>query len=135
MDSVLVQSVNWWAVLVAAVSAFILGGPWYSEAMFGKAWKRESGNKTPGAGHPAKVFGIAFLWALVAAAAFACIVGPAPELKHSLSMAAVVGFGFVASSYGVNYQFAGRSFLMWLIDAGYHFVKFMLYGLIIGLWH
>ena len=40
----------------------------------------------------------------------------------------------VAASFGINYQFANRSALMWLIDGGYHTVQFGIYGLILGLW-
>jgi len=32
-------SVNWWAVLVAAVASFLVGGIWYG-ALFSKAWPR-----------------------------------------------------------------------------------------------
>ncbi len=30
--------INWLAVLVAAISSFVLGGLWYSKALFGRAW-------------------------------------------------------------------------------------------------
>jgi len=33
---------NVWAVLAAAVSSFVLGGLWYSPALFGPAWQRLS---------------------------------------------------------------------------------------------
>ena len=48
---------------------------------------------------------------------------------------ALVGFNFVGASFGINYQFAARSFKLWMIDAGYHTTQFMLFGLILGLWH
>ena len=35
--------VNWLAVLVAAVVAFVLGGFWYSDALFGKQWRKGGG--------------------------------------------------------------------------------------------
>ena len=34
---------NIWAVLVAALASFVLGGLWYSPMLFGKAWQRETG--------------------------------------------------------------------------------------------
>ena len=46
----------------------------------------------------------------------------------------LVGAGLVAASFGINYQFANRSTVMWLIDGGYHTVQFVIYGLVIGLW-
>ena len=125
---------NTWAVLVAAVSSFALGGLWYSPALFGNAWNRENGGQVP-AGHPAKVFGISFAFSLVAAAAFAVWLGPAPDLATALRAGLLAGIGFVAASFGINYQFAQRSFRLWLIDGGYHAVQFLLFGLVLGLWH
>ena len=37
------QNLNWLAIIVAAVSAFILGGLWYSPLMFAKRWMKETG--------------------------------------------------------------------------------------------
>jgi len=125
---------NAWAVLVAAASSFALGGWWYSPALFGNAWNRENGGQVP-AGHPAKVFGISFAFSLVAAAAFAVWLGPAPSLATALRAALLAGVGFVAACFGINYQFAQRSSRLWLIDGGYHAVQFLLFGLVFGLWH
>lgn len=125
---------NYWAVLAAAVSSFLVGGLWYSPALFGKAWVRENGGAMQ-QGHPAKVFGVSFLFSLVAAACFAWWIGPAPELDMSVKAGAVAGLGFVAASFGINYQFAQRSFRLWLIDGGYHVLQFLLFGLILGAWH
>lgn len=126
--------VNLWAVLVAAVSSFVLGGLWYSPALFGPLWNRENGGG-PQAGHPARVFGVAFLFSLVAAAAFAWWLGAAPALERAVTAGLVAGFGIAAACFGINYQFAQRSFLLWAIDGGYHTVQFVLFGVILGLWH
>ena len=125
---------NLWAVLLATVSSFLLGGLWYSPMLFGRIWNRENGGPTH-AGHPAKVFGISFVFSLVAAVAFAAWLGPNPPLETAIKAGALAGFGFVAASFGINYQFAQRSFKLWLIDGGYHTVQFILFGLILGLWH
>ena len=82
-----------------------------------------------------KVFGVAFLFSLVAAFAFAWFVGPQPELRKALLCGLVAGFGMVAASFGINYQFAQRSGKLWAIDGGYHTAQFALFGLILGLWH
>src|SRR5690606_16171682 len=127
-------TMNVWAVIVAAVSSSVLGGLWYSPALFGKVWNRENGG-APQDGHPAKVFGVAFLFSLVAAFAFAWWLGPAPALERAVSCGLVAGFGIAAASFGINYQFAQRSFLLWAIDGGYHTAQFALFGLILGAWH
>lgn len=125
---------NHWAVLLAAVSSFMLGGLWYSPVLFGRAWNEQNGG-VQSAGHPAKVFGVSFLFSLLAAIAFAMLLGPAPELTRALGMGLMVGFACVAASFGINYQFANRSFKLWLIDGGYHTAQFVLFGLVLGLWH
>jgi hypothetical protein len=129
--------VNIWAVLVAAASSFLLGGLWYSNALLGGLWNREAGRgEKPAEGHhPARVFGVSFILSLIAAYAFAAWLGPNPPLQTALLKGLVAGTCFVAASFGINYQFASRSTLMWLIDGGYHTAQFALFGLVLGLWH
>lgn len=131
------SEINLLAVLVAAVSSFLVGGLWYSPMLFGNIWNRENGS-SPKAGegsHPAKVFGISFVFSLIAAFAFALWLGPAPELGDAIVRGLLAGFGMVAASFGINYQFANRSTTLWLVDGGYHTVQFLLFGVILGLWH
>jgi Protein of unknown function (DUF1761) len=125
---------NFWAALLAAVTSFLLGGLWYSPKLFGNAWNREAG-QAPQPGHPARVFGVSFAFSLIAALTFAWLLGPRPELGDALMKGALVGGCFVATSFGINYQFASRSTTMWLIDGGYHLGQFLLFGLVLGLWH
>lgn len=122
------------AVLVAAVSSFVLGGAWYSPLLFGKKWSRDAGMENKQGGHPARVFGIAFVFALIAAVAFAWLLGPDPAPSVAIRQALLVGLGFVATSFGINYQFANRSFVLWAIDAGYHTAQFVLFALVLSLW-
>jgi hypothetical protein len=126
--------INWWAVLASAASSFLLGGIWYGA--LDKIWNREAGiPENAKKGHPAKVFGLSFLFSLLSAAAFAWWIGPYPPLLKAVGTGLLVGICFVAASFGVNYQFASRSTTLWLIDGGYHSIQFLLYGLILGLWH
>ncbi|HNI11929.1 MAG TPA: DUF1761 family protein, partial [bacterium] len=37
------NSLNWLAIIVASISAFVLGGIWYSPLMFGNAWMKVAG--------------------------------------------------------------------------------------------
>jgi hypothetical protein len=36
-------STNWWAILAAVISNFVIGGVWYSPALFIKSWLKMSG--------------------------------------------------------------------------------------------
>ena len=126
--------INWLAVLVAALSAFVLGGLWYGP-LFKHAWCREAGIDADAAPkHPRRVFGTAFVASFIAAAAFAWMIGPAPGLRMTVVAGAVAGLAIVAMSFGINYAFAQRSYKLWLIDGGYHTLQFTLYGLVMGLW-
>jgi hypothetical protein len=124
-------TINYWAVLVSAISAI-----WYSKKVFGAIWQRESGVVcSDKKGHGAMVFGVSFIFSLITAFAFAFLLGTPTFLIPSLITGVGVGVCFVGTSLGINYLFANRSIKLLLIDAGYHIVQFTLYGLILGLWH
>lgn len=125
---------NWLAVLAAAASAFVLGGLWYGP-LFKRAWCREAGIDPEAAPpHPARMFAVAFVCSLLAAFAFSLLLGPNSNAADGLAAGAVVGLFFVAMSFGINYAFAQRSLMLWMIDSGYHVAQFSLYGLILGGW-
>ena len=74
------DSINPGAVLAAALSSFLLGGLWYSKILFGNIWMREAGYDESGGHHPARVFGVGFVFSLIGAYVFARFLGPAPVL-------------------------------------------------------
>jgi hypothetical protein len=127
--------INWLGVIVAAVATFVLGGVWYGP-LFGKVWRAAEGRPDPDptqAKHPVFVYGLSFVLMLIAAAVLAVAVGPDPSIDRSFVVGLVVGVGWVATSFGVNYLFAGRRPALLAVDAGYNVVLFALMGLIIGL--
>ncbi|MCD6023469.1 MAG: hypothetical protein K0Q91_385 [Fibrobacteria bacterium] len=125
-------AMNYWVILLAAVLAFALGGLWYSPLLFLKAWTREARMDEAGKGHPAKVFGTSFAFALIAAFFFAFLLGPNPGMVNALPLGLTVGIGFVAATFGINYQFANRGWKLWWIDAGYNVALFVVFGLVFG---
>jgi hypothetical protein len=129
--------INYLAVLAAAVSAFVLGGLWYSPVLFHRQWLAASGltAEQAQAGHPAMVFGVSFVLSLVAAFVFAMFLGPQVTLTQGLFYGFSAGLFWVAASFGINYLFERKPFRLWLINGGYHTVQFTLYGLILGAWH
>ncbi|HDZ07956.1 DUF1761 domain-containing protein [Pseudohongiella sp.] len=123
---------NYLAIILAGISAFVLGGLWYSPVGFGKVWQRETGVSTDNINR-VKVFGGAFVLSLIAAFVFAMFLGPDPSLQLGLGAGFAAGAGWVATSFGINYLFAQRSLTLFLIDGGYHTLQFTLYGLILFL--
>lgn len=89
------QTLNIWAVLAAAVAAFVLGALWYSPPVFGAAWKRANGF---GANEPAKAGGaemlIAFLLTLMMSANLAMFLNdPKTTLAWGATAGLLAGFG------------------------------------------
>jgi hypothetical protein len=127
--------INWIAVLVAAAASFALGGLWYSPALFGKAWQREAGltDEQLKNGNMARIFGLSFVLALLAAWNFANFLGPRPSVVFGTAVGASAGLLWVASSFGINYLFERKSFKLFAINGGYHTVQFAIIGLVLAL--
>jgi hypothetical protein len=127
--------VNFLAVGLAAVSAFLLGGLWYSPVLFARPWMRLTGNECPEGekpkGNMAAIFGGAFVLNLVAAYVLAMFLGPMP-LKYAALAGLSVGLCWVATSFGVNDLFERRPLGLWLINAGYVILQYTVMGAIIG---
>ena len=129
--------INWFATVAAALSAFVLGGLWYSPVLFGKAWQREAGvtDEMMKNGNPAIIFGGAFALTLLASVVFAFFLGPKPELGFAVGAGAAAGIAWVAAAFGINYLFERKSLVLFAINGGYNALLFTVIGLILGLWH
>ena len=129
------ESINWLAVIVAALSAFLVGGIWYGP-LFGKTWMNAFGfteeqlkKRSMG-----KVFGISFLLILFASFDLAMFIGPERNLSYGMAAGFFASFGWVATFLGVLYLFEHRSLKAWLVNAGYCTVSLTLMGAILGAW-
>ncbi len=132
------SQMNLLAVVVAALSAFMVGGLWYSPLLFGKVWMAETGlgpEELARRGHPGVIYGVSFVLALAAAVVLALFLGPAPALPFDLGASLSVGVAWVGTSFGINYLFERKTFRLFAVNAGYHTVQYGLMGLILGLWH
>lgn len=129
--------INYLAVIAAAVCAFLAGALWYSPLLFGKAWQREAGlsDQQLASSNMLRIFAATLLLGLVAAFVFALFLGPRPSMPLGLGAGFSAGLCWVASSIGMNYLFARRSFKLFLIDGGYHTLQFTLIGVVLALWH
>ena len=126
--------VNYIAVVLAALSAFLLGGLWYSPILFANKWMALTGQseETLKSGSMGAIFGGAFLLNLVAAYVFAMFLGPHPSLQFATAAGFAAGLCWVMASLGVNYLFERRPLGLWLINSGYFVLQFTIMGAIIG---
>lgn len=129
------MEIDYLAVVVAAVSAFVLGALWYSPALFGRRWMAHCGlsEERLAAGSPAAIFGGAFLLSLLAASVFAMFLGPDPDIGFATGAGIAAGLCWVAASLGINYLFERKPLGLFAINGGYHTLQFTLYGLVLGL--
>ncbi len=125
------------AILVAAISSFILGGLWYSTVLFGKAWMGETGITEESAknANMAKIFSLAFLASVVISFNLAMFLGSQSTFQTGAFYGFLAGFAWVAMAFGINDLFEQRSFKLYAINAGYNTVSFTMMGAIIGAWH
>jgi len=92
--------------------------------------KSENGlSSTPNLG---KLLIGSFILEVVMAFNLAAFIGPQADWLFGLFAGIAAGLGWVSLAFGVNYMFEGKSFKLWLINAGYNTVVFAIMGLIIG---
>lgn len=130
----LLEHVNWIAVTVATVSAFALGGLWYSKVLFANSWLQEVGlsEEAINNAQSIKTFGGTFALQFLAATALAITIGADASWKVGLHSGLMVGVCWIATAYGITYLFEQRSMRLWFINAGYYVVLFAIMGTIIG---
>ena len=130
------QNLNWLAILVAAVSAFILGFLWYSPMIFAKRWMKENNftEESMKNANMLKIFGLSFLLMLFASFNLAMFVGKNPGALFGTMAGFLAGLGWVFTFMGVTYLFERKSLALFLINSCYSVISLTLMGLIIGVW-
>lgn len=129
------SEINWLAVVTVTVLSFMMGAFWHS-VLFSKAWKEDSNSvyNSENRGNPAKIFGLAGISHLAAVIALAMFIGNQSTALTGLFCGFIVSIVWVSTSIGVTYLFVGRSFRLFLIDAGFYVVFYSIAGFILGIW-
>jgi len=128
--------INWLAVIVAGLSAFAVGGIWYSRPLFGNAWMIDS-NLSEGQikqGNKGKIFGFTAVFSLVMAVNLAMFLA---DVKTDASWGATAGFLagiWTFCAIAIHSLFELKRWRHILINGGYSIVSLTLMGLIIGTW-
>jgi len=128
--------VNWIAVVVAGVSAFALGGVWYSPALFGKAWMKENNLSMEGvrACNKGKIFGGSILLSLIMSANLAMYLRT-PDINFQLGLLYGLLAGvWVFCGIAMVALFELKTLRYILINGGYCLIALGLMGAIIGAW-
>src|ERR1043166_2929705 len=134
------SGVNYLAIVIAAVVAWLAGAGWYMA--LGKIWmdalgvtpaQMEEAKNRPGAYLP---FIYAFVAELVMAWTLAGVLGHLGAgqvtFKNGVVSAAFLWLGLVMTTMLVNNSFARRDWRLLLIDGGHWLVVLLLMGAILG---
>lgn len=131
------NQINWLAVLMAALSMFVIGGLWYSPLLFGKIWIRANGftDEELKSGSKVRAFGGTFVFALIMSANLAMFLADSKTtILWGMTAGALAGVGWAAAGLGVIALFERRSWTYILVNAGYLTVAFVSMGAILGMW-
>jgi hypothetical protein len=129
-------TLNVWAILAAALSAFLIGGLWYAPFALGKLWIKANGfasGHVPSAG--ANVFAITFVLSLIMAFNLAMFLNdPKTNAAWGATAGFLAGFGWVAMGIGIVALFERRPFAYVLVNGGYLTIALTVMGAILGAW-
>ena len=131
------STINFFAVFVAALSTFLLGGLWYSPMLFGKAWMRANNFSDDDLQKfsKARMFGWSFVFSLVMALNLAMfLAGPDTNVNWGMAAGGLAGFGWGAMAIAIVGVFENKSWAYILINGGYMTLAFVIMGAIIGAW-
>jgi hypothetical protein len=139
-------SLNWLAIISAGLSAFVLGGIWYSPAVFGNAWMEENGvsaERIDGR-NMIKVFSVSIALSLLMAFNLAMFLSDSPAectgaCAHKTDMGWGTLAGFLAGLWplcgiAIVGLFERKSAKYVMINGGYLLAALTLMGSILGAW-
>jgi len=135
-------NVSVWGVLLAALSAMMVGTLWYQKDLLGKTWMKLAGIDQKGMNDRAKTaFPILIAVSLVTAYALAQVTAFAYALAGGSWMGTAVfagllcGIGFGATAVFAHGVFEPRDYKLMYINAGNRVVTLLVMGLVLGLFH
>ncbi len=136
---------NYWAILVSAFAAMVIGGTWYGP-LFGKTWAKLVGISEAQLGEMkkkgmAKSYILNFVGYLVMAYVLSYFVlgwaTSQPE-TNPVSIGLQTGFwlwlGLIATSSMGMVLWEGKSWKLWFLNNGYSLIKLLAIGAILGAW-
>jgi len=129
-----ISSINWIAVVAAAVVAWLFGAAWYM--LLSKPWLAAAKLDPATTQRSAAPFVISFLAELVMAIIFSMLLGTLtfgePSVVAGVMFGIIFWVGFVATILSVNHRYEGFGWGLTLIDGGHWLGVLILIGAVIG---
>lgn len=131
----MIETFNWWAILVSTVLAFVLGGLWYGP-LFGQAWMQAIGKTEADIQPTPAPFIISFFTALLTAVVLAWLISAlgVTTWVGGAVLGLVTSVGFIATAMASDTAFCGWGMKLFVIQAGYRVLYSILMGAVLGGW-
>ena len=131
-------SINYLAVVVAALSSFIIGWLWYGP-LFGKPWMKLNGFtsekiKEGGISMPV-IMVVNFIATLLSAFALAMFLGAESDLWFGIFAGIMIAIFWIGTGRLNDVLYERKPWGLFLINVGYNLVIYIIMGAIIGGWH
>lgn len=131
--------INFWAVIVAAVASFGVGGLWYG-MLFAKQWVRVHGfseeQEQQMQKNQPRNFGLFFVVDLIMAAVMSLLVVNLgiDSAVEGAGLGLLLWLGFAATIGAAKNAATGKPLAAYLIDTGHELAGLVVIGLILGVW-
>lgn len=132
------NQLNWWAVLLATVSSFVVGFSWYHLKAFGRQWMllnrlSEKQLESDGGTGAYILTGMASLFTTTLTGSLMIALG-IHGILNGLVFGLLLGAVFRLGTHIIHNGFAKRSTALTAIDGGHDIVALSIMGAILGIW-
>jgi len=139
MNTELFSHINWLAVIVAGIAYFMLGGLWYSKALFGSKWaalqKMDMNDPNMKKGVGAIMF-YSFILMLFTAIGLAILVVRMDVvlLSGAIKLGLVTGLLFAITSVSISFVYEKKPMALHFITGGYLLLGNIVAAIILVSW-
>ncbi len=130
--------INYLAVLVAALSSFVVGWLWYGP-LFGKKWMNYMGyteeDLKSGTISMPVIMSVNYLATALAALAIAMFLGPESTPAFGIFAGLMIAVFWIGTSRLNDVLYENKPLGLFFINVGYYVVVYILMGAILGAWH
>lgn len=131
-------SINYLAVIVAALSSFIVGWIWYGP-LFGKTWMRLHGfskdDLIEGTLSMPVIMVVNYIATALAALAIAMFIGPEANAGFGIFAGIMIAVFWIGTSRLNDVLYERKPWGLFFINVGYYLVIYVIMGAILGAWH
>lgn len=131
-----IQEVHYIAVLVASISAFLVGWLWYSKVLFAEVWMKEIGFSPDQLGNPTMSMIITAVMILLMSLGLGILIQWF-DLNTFFSILTLGFFVWLIGAMPVELNgvlFGGKSKTLFFIHTGHKFVEIITISIVLGFW-